>query len=227
MGAGDVSPDRATRARYAIADFLSAAHDARVGLVVFAGEQHVVAPLTTDVETVRALLQPLAPELMPEAGDKLAPALDEAGRLLQAVGAGHGRVVVLSDGFADQAQSLQAAQRLRQKGNTVDIVGVGTARGAPEPDGEGGFVHDAQGRSVLARMPTDLLQRVAAAGGGSFVPLSGVAHLIATLQAESSRTLDAGAAAPGMRVESWSNGGVWLLPLLLLLAALVARRGWL
>ena len=66
MAATDVPPDRATRARYIISDFLNAAEDTRVALVVFAGEAHTVAPLTTDVETVRALLPPLAPGIMPE-----------------------------------------------------------------------------------------------------------------------------------------------------------------
>jgi hypothetical protein len=28
-------------------------------------------------------------------------------------------------------------------------------------------------------------------------------------------------------VDAWRNEGIWLLPLLLLLAALLARRGWL
>ena len=62
MAATDVPPDRATRARYVISDFLNAAQDTRVALVVFAGEAHTVTPLTTDVETVRALLPALAPE---------------------------------------------------------------------------------------------------------------------------------------------------------------------
>jgi Ca-activated chloride channel family protein len=59
MKVPDVAPDRATRARYAIDDILKAARDARVGLIAFAGEAHVVVPLTTDAATVRALLQPL------------------------------------------------------------------------------------------------------------------------------------------------------------------------
>src|SRR5512146_723945 len=37
MDAADVPPSRSARARYAIDDLLSAAHDARVGLVAFAG----------------------------------------------------------------------------------------------------------------------------------------------------------------------------------------------
>ncbi|WP_312632366.1 vWA domain-containing protein, partial [Mammaliicoccus sciuri] len=78
MAAADLQPDRVTRARYAIDDLLGAARDARVGLVAFSDEPYTVSPLTDDVATVRALSQPLAPGIMPSAGDQLAPALRQA-----------------------------------------------------------------------------------------------------------------------------------------------------
>jgi Ca-activated chloride channel family protein len=227
MAAADEPPDRVTRARYAIEDVLSAARDARIGLVVFGHEAHAVAPLTTDVATIRSLLQPLAPGIMPEPGDSLAPALDEAGKLLGAGAGRHAEVIVLTDGFTDPAQAMLAAQRLRKQGATVNIVGVGTAAGAPEPDGRGGFVRDSKGRSVLTRLQSDKLERVADAGGGRFVLLNGLPGLIAALHAESSHSLTSGKAAAGVEVQKWRNGGIWLLPPLLLLAALLARRGWL
>jgi Ca-activated chloride channel family protein len=227
MAATDVPPDRVTRARYAIEDLLSAAQDARVALVVFAGEPYTVTPLTTDVATIRSLLDPLSPSLMPESGDQLAPALDQAGRLLQAARGRHGQVIVLTDGFEDPAQAMQAAARLRSSGASVNMVGIGTAAGAPEPDGKGGFVHDQHGQVVLTRLDADMLRRVASAGAGQFVTLDALPALIRTLHADASRTLAADHAAPRLQVASWRNDGIWLLPPLLLLAALLARRGWL
>jgi Ca-activated chloride channel family protein len=227
MSATDVEPNRVTRARYAAADLLSAAHDARVGLVAFAGEPHTVAPLTTDVATVRLLLKPLTPGLMPEPGDNLSPALDEAQRLLGAGYAQHGHVIVFSDGFSDPSKALLTAQRLRQEGTTVDVVGVGTRAGAPEPDGKGGFFSNSQGRPQLTRVQTDELQHLAAAGGGKFVPVGGIADLLSTLQSDQSHEVDTHTEPSQAHVDAWRNEGIWLLPLLLLLAALLARRGWL
>lgn len=226
MSASDVAPNRVTRARYAAADLLAAAHDARVGLVVFAGEPHTVAPLTTDVATVRLLLQPLAPGLMPESGDRLAPALDEAERLLHAGYAQHGHVVVFSDGFNDPAEALVAAQRVRQQGTIVDVVGVGTLTGAPEPDGKGGFVTDSQGRPRLTRIQGDELQHLAAAGGGKFVPVGALPDLLHTLQSEEARSVSSQTEPAQAHLQEWRNEGIWLLPPLLVLAALLARRGW-
>jgi len=227
MQATDVPPDRITRARYAIDDLLSAAHDARVALIAFAGEAYPVAPLTDDVATVRLLLGPLSPALMPEHGEQLAPALDEAGRLLAASAHDRGQIVVLTDGFTDPAQALESAERLHEQGSTVNVVGIGTAQGAPQPDGQGGFARDAGGHVLLTRLEAPRLARVAAVGGGQFVTLAGLPQLIGRLQAAHAEALDAAPSAPQLQLTHWRNDGIWLLPPLLLLAALLARRGWL
>lgn len=227
MAAADLPPDRATRARYAIDDLLAAAHDARVGLIAFAGEAHTVVPLTTDVETVRALVKPLSPSLMPESGDNLGPALDRAAALLRQAASRHGKVIVLSDGFSDPSRALLAAQHLRQQGAVVEMVGVGTAAGAPEVDAKGSFVHDNEGRSVLSKLPVEQLQSVATAGGGRYWPLDRLPALIAQLASGGSAPFEGDSIDAGRQVSSWRNEGYWLIPPILLLASLLARRGWL
>jgi Ca-activated chloride channel family protein len=228
MAAADVSPDRATRARYVISDLLNAAHDTRVALIVFAGEAHTVAPLTTDVATVRALLPPLSPAIMPESGDNLAPALDEAGRLLRSAGSARAQVIVLTDGIDDPANALQSAQRLRTRGATVHVIGIGTEAGAPVPLKGGGFQLDARGVSVLSKLPEDQLQRIAAAGGGEYRPATDASQLIRKLEQERAFSAREEASPDAVRqVSSWRNDGIWLLPLLLLCVPLLARRGWL
>jgi len=226
MGASDLAPNRVTRARYAMSDLLNEAHDNRVGLVVFAGESHTVTPLTSDVATVRMLLKPLAPKLMPAPGDTLAPALEEAGHLLQAGAAQHGQVIVLSDGCTDPAESLHVAQTLRQQGVTVQVIGVGTASGAPEPTDQGGFAHDASGHTQLTRLQSDQLRRLATAGGGNYFTIGEVSRLVQTLNSAESRQLGTNTDTAQAQLPTWRNEGVWLLPPLLLLAALLARRGW-
>jgi Ca-activated chloride channel homolog len=226
MDAADVPPSRIAQARFAIDDLLSAAQDARVGLVAFAGDAYTVAPLTSDVATVRNLAEPLAPSLMPESGDRLAPALADAARLLHASPGRDRQVIVLTDGFTDPARALVAAQQLHRQGIAVNVVGVGTIGGAPRPDGNGGFVRNAGGQVVLTRLDPALLRQVATAGGGRYVPLSALPSLVAGLHHAASRELSAGVAAGHVRLASWRNDGIWLLPALLLLAALLARRGW-
>lgn len=226
MAAKDIAPNRITRARYALDDLLGAAHDARVGLVAFSDEPYTVTPLTQDVATVRALLPPLAPDIMPSPGDHLAPALNQAEKLLQAAGNNDQRIVVLTDGFDDPAAVFSAAAKLKARGVTLSVVGIGTAGGAPLQNADGHFAQDAQGRSLLARLDADQLQQLAKTGGGGYLDIAQLPRLINYLQAEP-RSAGAAIAAQGIEVSHWRDGGVWLLPALLLLAGLLARRDWL
>ena len=79
----------------------------------------------------------------------------------------------------------------------------------------------------MTRVQTDELQHLAAAGGGKFVPVGDISALLSTLQSDQSHEVDAHAEPSQAHVDAWRNEGIWLLPPLLLLAALLARRGWL
>lgn len=226
MASADLPPDRVTRARYALDDLLGAARDARVGLVAFSDEPYAVTPLTQDVATVRTLLPPLAPGIMPSPGDHLAPALDQAAQLLQQAGGKDRRIVVLTDGFDDPAAAFSAAAAIKAQGATLSVVGVGTPGGAPLRDAAGRFEQNAQGRPLLARLDVDRLRQLASAGGGRYLDIAALPSLIADLQT-SPPMPGAAIAAQGVEVAHWRDAGAWLLPALLLLAALLARPGWL
>lgn len=226
MLAADLSPNRVTRARYALDDLLNGAQDARVGLVAFSDEPYTVTPLTDDVATVRALLPPLAPDIMPSPGDNLAPALKQAATLIGQGGGKNAQVVVLTDGFSDPAAAFSAAKKLRSKNISVSVVGIGTRTGAPMSQAGGGFVQNKKGHLNLARLDTERLQQLAASGGGRYADLAQLPGLIAYLQTGADRTSRA-TENRDIRVAHRLDGGVWLLPLLLVITALLARRRWL
>lgn len=226
MAAADLAPSRVARARYLIDDILGAARDARVGMIAFSDEPYTVAPLTQDVATVRSLMPVLAPDLMPSAGDHLAPALEQAQKLLSASGSRDKRIVLLSDGFDDPAAALRSAAALKQQGITVSVVGVGTAGGAPLRSADGSFAQDGQGQTQMARLNPELLQQLASAGGGRYVDSAQPAALLADLQSATPRPGEA-VAEQGQSVTHWRDAGAYLLPLVLLLTALLARRRWL
>ena len=226
MASPDLAPNRAARARYLLDDLLGVARDARVGMVAFSDEPYTVAPLTQDVATVRTLMPVLAPDLMPSPGDHLAPALEQAQKLLSASGARDRRIVVLSDGFDDPAAALRSAAALQQQGITLSVVGVGTAGGAPLRSADGSFAKDGQGQPQMARLDSGLLQQLASAGGGRYVDSAQPAALLSDLQSDTPRPGEA-VAAQGQGVAHWRDAGAYLLPMVLLLAALLARRRWL
>ncbi|MEO7108326.1 MAG: VWA domain-containing protein [Rhodoferax sp.] len=226
MASTDLAPTRVARARYLVDDILAAARDARVGMVAFSDEPYTVAPLTQDVATIRTLMPVLAPDLMPSAGDHLAPALEQARKLLATSGSRDKRIVVLSDGFDDPAVALRSATALKHQGIALSVVGVGTAGGAPLRNADGSFSKDDKGQPQMARLNTDLLQQLASAGGGRYVDSAQPAALLADLQSATAVPGEA-MAEQGQSVTHWRDAGAYLLPFVLLLAALMARRRWL
>ena len=226
MMAADLTPNRITRARYALDDLLNAAKDARVALVAFGRDAYAVTPMTDDVATIRTLLPALNPDIMPVPGDDLAPALERAGALAGQGGGKDAHIVVLTDGFSDPAAAFAAAKKLHSGNITVNVVGIGTSAGAPLSQTDGGFTRNAGGQLDLARLDVDSLQQLARSGGGSYVDLSRLPSLIGVLQASTNRTSQA-SENKDIHVAHRLDGGIWLLPLLLLVAALLARRGWL
>ena len=228
MASADLAPNRITRARYVVDDILASAHDARVGLVVFGEEAFVVTPLTEDIATVKALLPPLVPDILPSAGDHLAPALDRASQLLHQVSAKDRRIIVLTDGFDDPAAAMASAKTIRSQGIALSIVGIGTPGGAPLRDAQGHFGADGKGYARMARLDVDRLRQLASVGGGRYVDMGQVAALTAEFQAAQAAQASGGTrAAPGIEVAHWQDEGIWLLPLLLMLVAVLARKGWL
>lgn len=225
MAVTDLKPDRLTRARYVIRDLLFELQEGRTALVVFGAEPHVVAPLTDDVATIQALLPALSVDILPVPGDRAGPALRMAGALLQRVGSVRGKVVLLSDGIDDPADSLEVIDDLRSDGVHTAVLGVGTLEGAPLPAAEGEFEIDSDGGIWLARLGEADLAALARAGGGRYLRLG--EGQPATLFKQDVRRDPAYARTEQQGLERWVEQGPWLLLPLLLIAATGFRRGWL
>ncbi|HET6632659.1 MAG TPA: tetratricopeptide repeat protein [Rhodanobacteraceae bacterium] len=223
MLARDLKPDRLTRARYKIRDLLAASGDTRNALVGYAGDAFVVAPLTGDAETITNLLSSLDPSVMPVGGDATGRAIDLGVKLLQQAGLKGGDILLVASSAGDQA--VAAARRALRAGVHVSVLAVGSAAGAPVGVPGGGLRKDASGNVVIAHLEAQRLQQVAAAGGGRYQPLRTDGADVAALR-EHHRTRG-GADNRRATAPRWRDRGPWLLLLLLPLAALVFRRGWL
>ncbi|HJR13015.1 MAG TPA: VWA domain-containing protein [Rhodanobacteraceae bacterium] len=221
MLAQDLKPDRMTRARFAVRDLLDAAGDARTALVAYAGAAFTVAPLTDDKQTVLNLLRALQPDVMPVPGNNAAAGIRRSVELLRQSQVKGGELVLVTD-TADSA-AVAEAKAAHAKGIRVDVLGLGTPQGAPVPQRGGGFANGASG-PLMARRDDAALRAVAHAGGGRYAVLQPDGAGATTL---ATPTTEAGQASHGERAQLWRDGGVWLLPVLLVLAALAFRRGWL
>jgi len=226
MFSPDLKPSRLVRARYKVADILDQEPDGQTALVVFAGAAFAVTPLTNDTETVRALLSPLEPGLMPTQGSRVDLGLQKAGHLLRQAGALQGDILVITDGYQDD-RALVAAKELRQSGYRVSVLGVGTEAGAPIPVAGGGFLRDSRDEVVIPVLDSQALQALADAGGGRYATISSNDADIKRLLHTSTPGMNEMTARTDRTTDSWHSHGSLMMLLLLPLAALAFRRGWL
>lgn len=224
MYAQDLSPSRLARAGHKVADVLRKRDEGFTALVAYAGDGHIVAPLTDDVRTIENLLNALSPAMMPVFGSNPASALDLARELLDNAHMGQGRLLMVTDGI-DRVSEVTARCSRRFP---LSILGVGTAAGAPIPldfaNQPGQLLRDGQGQTVRAALDGDRLATVADLCHGRYrrigVGDADISHLLATpLPGEDeSRAAD-------RAFDVWADFGYWGAVLLLPVLLLGFRRG--
>jgi len=223
MDAQDLTPSRLTRAKLKILDILEQRSSGQTALVVYSSNAFTVTPLTTDVDTVAALVNSLSTDIMPSRGSYPVAAINKGRRLLDQAGVGYGEVLLITDGGTSPAAE-KAAEDLAKAGYTLSVMGVGTRQGAPIPVAGGGFVTDRAGNIAVPKLESRELQSLAAAGHGRFTILSADDRDLDILL---SGVVDPSSASDeALATDQWLEEGPWLLLLLLPLAAFAFRRGW-
>jgi Ca-activated chloride channel family protein len=223
MDAQDISPSRLLRARLKILDILERRASGQTALVVYSANAFTVTPLTTDTDTVAALVNSLGTDIMPSRGSYPVAAIKKGRALLEQAGVSYGEVLLVTDGGSSPAAE-RIARDLNSAGYTLSVLGVGTNEGAPIPRVTGGFVTDQAGQIAVVRLEEASLRSLAVAGGGRYATLTSdnrdLEHLLSGEVGTSSATDESHA------TDRWREEGPWLLLLLLPLAAMSFRRGW-
>lgn len=227
MDATDYQPSRLTRARFKVVDILRRSRDRPVGLAVFAAAGFIITPLTEDANTIISLLPSVNADIMPVQGSRPDRGLEAAERMLERGGARRGEVILITDGVNGPRAESRAA-RLLAAGFRVSVLAAGTPEGGPIPVQGGGFFKDLSGGIVVAMTDYEALRAIAKAGGGRFTSLSSddtdIDYLLSSAVPQ---PLQLDLQAVERTAEVWRDRGPWLLLLLLPLAALGFRRGWL
>ncbi|NDG91917.1 MAG: VWA domain-containing protein [Gammaproteobacteria bacterium] len=227
MYATDTAPNRLTAAKRKLEDLLARRTEGMTGLITFAGDAHAVTPLTDDTETIKTLLPALKPDIMPAPGSRLAPALTLARQLFEQANVSSGRVLVITDEIRDATQARAAAQSLGGA-FSLSLLVVGTSEGAPisiQTNGQSSFLKDDAGNLVLPSVDVDALSTFASDSNALISALTlGPEDLDRLLPAD--LELDDVFRSLDREFDLWQEFGVYLLLLIVPLAALSFRRGW-
>lgn len=226
MNTADIKPSRLARARFKLLDALKMSEETRSGLVVFAGDAFVVSPLTRDHETIANLVKALDTEIMPVQGSRVDLGLARAAELLQQAGLIQGQVLLIADGY-DEERAIEAAAELKQQGYRLSVLGVGTAEGGPLVSRRGQLLRNGAGLTITTRLDDSAMQQLAAAGGGRYASLGSSNSDLDYLLPKQANPFNSQTRETDQQSEQWQSEGPWLVILLLPLAALAFRRGWL
>lgn len=169
MLAQDVAPSRLDKSKLLVESLVDRFTNDKIGLIVFAGDAYVQLPITSDYVSAKMFLQNIDPSLIQTQGTDIAQAINlglhsftQADKIGRAI-------IVITDGEDHEGGAVEAASEARKKGVNVFILGVGDTKGAPIPTGDGGYMKDRSGQTVMTALNEQMCREVAQAGSGKYI----------------------------------------------------------
>lgn len=142
----------------------------KVGLIVFAGDAYTQLPVTSDFSSAKMFLSSISTEMVPTQGTAIGAAVDMAVTSFSPAEDVHKAIIVITDGENFQDDPVAAVQAAAKQGIQVDVIGLGSAKGALIPIGrDGQFLRDDTGVPVTTRLNEEMAQKIAQAGDGIYV----------------------------------------------------------
>ncbi len=169
MLAEDVTPSRLDRTKMMVENLVDNFTDDKIGLIVFAGDAFVQLPITSDYVSAKMFLSEIEPSLIATQGTDIATAINMAANsFTQQQGVGKA-IIVITDGEDHEGGALEAAKAAKKKGMRVYVLGVGSDKGAPIPLGNGDYMKDRSGNTVMTKLNEEMCRQIAEAGGGAYI----------------------------------------------------------
>ena len=184
MLAEDVTPSRLDRAKMLIENLVDNFTNDKIGLIVFAGDAFVQLPITSDYVSAKMFLSTIDPSMMATQGTDIAKAVEMASHsFTQQEGVGKA-IIVITDGEDHEGGALEAAKEAQDRGMRVYVLGVGSSKGAPIPMGNGDYLKDNTGQTVMTGLNEEMCRQVAQAGGGAYIHVENNSRAQEQLDAE-------------------------------------------
>lgn len=169
MKATDVVPSRLDKSKMLIENLVDNFTNDKVGLIVFAGDAFVQLPITSDYVSAKMFLQNIDPSLIAVQGTNLAEAIELSSRSFTKQDKIGRAIIVITDGEDHEGGAEKAAKEAKKNGMRVFVLGVGSPKGSPIPDGNGGYMKDNTGQEVMSALNEQMCKQIAQAGGGAYI----------------------------------------------------------
>ena len=184
MLAEDVTPSRLDRSKMMVENLVDNFTNDKIGLIVFAGDAFIQLPITSDYVSAKMFLSSIDPSMIATQGTDIATAISMASRsFTQQEGVGKA-IIVITDGEDHEGGALDAAKEAKSRGHRVYVLGVGSPKGAPIPTGDGDYMKDNTGQTVMTGLNEEMCRQIAEAGGGAYIHVENNSSAQETLDEE-------------------------------------------
>lgn len=166
---------RLQRAKYILNRLIDKLNNDKVGLIVFAGEAYTQLPITTDFISARMYLDEITTDMVPTQGTAIGTAINMAINSFSSDEDVNKAIIVITDGENHEGNAMEMAEYAQSLGIEVDVIGVGSLKGAPIPidSRHGVFLQDASGAPVTTYLNEKMAKEIASAGNGAYINGSG------------------------------------------------------
>ena len=169
MLAEDVAPSRLDKSKMLIENLVDNFTNDKIGLIVFAGDAFVQLTITSDYVSAKMFLQNISPGLIQTQGTNIGQAISLATKSFTQQDNVGRAIIVITDGENHEEGAQEAAQMANKKGINVFILGIGNAKGAPIPMGDGSYLKDNAGNTVMTALNEQMCRQLAQAGKGQYI----------------------------------------------------------
>lgn len=169
MMAEDVSPNRLERAKMIVSKLVDNMDNDKVGLVLFAGDAFTQLPMTADYVSAKMFLDGANPSLINLQGTDIKKAINIASGSFSKNDKVGRAIILITDGEDNEGGAIEAAREAQKKGINIYILGIGDASGARIPDGNGGYMTDHSGNTVITRLNEEMCRQIAQSGKGKYI----------------------------------------------------------
>ncbi len=173
MLAQDLSPNRLTRAKYALEKMIDRLEGDQLGLVIFAGEAYVQLPITSDYNAAKMFLESIGPGMVPLQGTDLAAAINKAAESFNKDKGKNKAIILITDGENHETDAIDAATAAASAGIMINTIGIGSENGVPIPLIQNGinkgYRKDKDGNTVITKLNSEVLKEISSKGNGVYV----------------------------------------------------------
>jgi len=173
MLAEDIQPNRLEKAKRAVEKLTDRLNNDKIGIIVFAGKAYTQIPITTDYASAKMFLSTINTEIVPTQGTAIGSAIELAIRSFTPNTESSKAIVIITDGENHEDDAVAMAKQAKEKDIVVNTIGMGLPQGGPIPvynsTGQKDFKRDKSGQVIVTKLDENMLQKIAAAGGGEYV----------------------------------------------------------